>query len=232
MASSSTAHSPLLYSCIAYENTVLCEHTSPSAVSAQSSNIASLILPKISHSSPEKRTYVHGTNQIHYIADAPPQSSDPSSQSAPGLTYLVVARDEVGRKVPFGFLLEIKQRLLANHAAKDWSSLPAYGMAAFNSELGKLMVEYGTSKSGQEDAFKNVQTQIDDVRGIMTENIERVLERGERIDLLVDKTDKLGGSAQDFRFRSRNLKRQLWWKVSFDALWITRAWADYCRMFG
>jgi hypothetical protein len=74
------------------------------------------------------------------------------------------------------------------------------------------MVEYGTTKSGQEDAFKNVQGEIDNVRGIMTENIERVLERGERLDLLVDKTDRLGGSARDFRVRSRGLKRRMWWK--------------------
>ena len=46
----------------------------------------------------------------------------------------------------------------------------------------------------------------------MTENIERVLERGERIDLLVDKTDRLGGTARDFRMRSTHLRRQMWWK--------------------
>lgn len=74
------------------------------------------------------------------------------------------------------------------------------------------MVEYGTTKSGQQDAFRNVQSEIENVRGIMTENIERVLERGERIDLLVDKTDRLGGSARDFRVRSRGLKRRMWWK--------------------
>ena len=74
------------------------------------------------------------------------------------------------------------------------------------------MVEYGTTKAGQEDAFRNVSAEIENVRGIMTENIERVLERGERIDLLVDKTDRLGGSARDFRVRSRGLKRRMWWK--------------------
>jgi vesicle-associated membrane protein 7 len=57
-----------------------------------------------------------------------------------------------------------------------------------------------------------VQSEINDVRGIMTQNIERVLERGERIDLLVDKTDRLGGSAHDFRVRSRGLRRKMWWR--------------------
>jgi vesicle-associated membrane protein 7 len=39
-----------------------------------------------------------------------------------------------------------------------------------------------------------------------------VLERGERIDLLVDKTDRLGGTARDFRVRSTGLRRRMWWK--------------------
>lgn len=74
------------------------------------------------------------------------------------------------------------------------------------------MVEYGTTSSGKDDAISNVQREIDDVRGIMTRNIEGLLERGERIDLLVDKTDRLGSSAREFRVRSRGLKRQMWWK--------------------
>lgn len=74
------------------------------------------------------------------------------------------------------------------------------------------MVKFGTTEGGKQDALGNVQRDIESVRGIMTENIERVLERGERIDLLVDKTDRLGVGAHDFRVRSRGLKRQMWWK--------------------
>lgn len=69
-----------------------------------------------------------------------------------------------------------------------------------------------STPEGQDDAIRNVQREMDDVRHVMTENIERVLERGERIDLLVDKTDRLGGSARDFRVRSRGLRRRMWWK--------------------
>jgi vesicle-associated membrane protein 7 len=74
------------------------------------------------------------------------------------------------------------------------------------------MVSHGTTERGQKDAIRNAQQEIDDVRDIMSENIERVLERGERIDLLVDKTDRLGGSARDFRVRSTGLRRRMWWK--------------------
>lgn len=74
------------------------------------------------------------------------------------------------------------------------------------------MEEQGGTESGQRDALRTAQREIDGVREIMTENIERVLERGERIDLLVDQTDRLGSSARDFRVRSRGLKRRMWWK--------------------
>ncbi|KAM3067197.1 hypothetical protein ACMFMF_009697 [Clarireedia jacksonii] len=83
------------------------------------------------------------------------------------------------------------------------------------------MIEYGTTQGGKEDAIKNVQGEIDNVRGIMSQNIESLLERGERIDLLVDKTDRLGGSASEFRIRSQGLRRRMWWKnVKLAALLI------------
>lgn len=90
--------------------------------------------------------------------------------------------------------------------------MPNYGAGSFNSELKQLMVDYGTTKAGKDDALSNVQSEIDDVRKIMTQNIDQVLARGERIDLLVDKTDRLGGSAHEFRVRSKTLRRQMWWK--------------------
>jgi vesicle-associated membrane protein 7 len=69
------------------------------------------------------------------------------------------------------------------------------------------------SQGGEnEDVVAKAQREIESVRGIMTENIERVLERGERIDLLVDKTAGLQTGAREFRVRSRGLRRRMWWK--------------------
>jgi vesicle-associated membrane protein 7 len=211
MASSSTSGTPLLYACIAHNTTILSEHTS--SANSQSSSFASLILPKIDHSSPQKLTYTHGSNFIHYIASAPSEYPG-DARSAGALTFLCVSHESLGRRIPFGFLVEIKNKFLAAYPASEtgFADLPSYGCAAFNSTLKTLMVSYGTTEAGQNDAIRNVQREMDDVRDIMSENIERVLERGERIDLLVDKTDRLGGSARDFRVRSTGLRRQMWWK--------------------
>ncbi len=125
-----------------------------------------------------------------------------------------MARSDLGRRIPFGYLFEIKRRFLAEYdpSSTDFGTMPAYGAAQFNGQLKTLMVEYGTTREGRADAISRAQDEIENVRGVMTENIERVLERGERIELLVDKTDRLGGNAQEFRIRSRGLRRRMWWK--------------------
>lgn len=48
------------------------------------------------------------------------------------------------------------------------------------------------------DNISKVKSQIDNVKDVMVSNIDRVLERGEKIELLVDKTDKL--NQQAFKF--------------------------------
>lgn len=201
---------PARSSCIAHNTTILSECTT--SASSQTSSLASLILPKIEHSTPQKLTYTHGNYHIHYMAEAPSEHGPYSS--AGGLTFLLVAESSLGRRVAFGFLFEVRRRFLAAHPADttDFADMPNYGAGSFNGELRTLMVEFGTADGAGSDAIGNVRREIDDVRGIMTRNIEGLLERGERIDLLVDKTDRLGGSAREFRVRSRGLKRQMWWK--------------------
>lgn len=196
--------------CISYDTTILTEHTT--SASFQASSIVSLILPTISHTKPQKLTYTLNSNFIHYIADAP--SEYDSSATAGKLTYLVVTDSSLGRRIPFGFLSEIKKLFLKKYPVEstDFSSLPIYGAASFNNELKKIIVEYSTSNSGKKDVIKNLQGEVDNVRVIMIQNIDSLLERGERIDLLIDKTDKLGGTARDFKFRSRGLRRNMWWK--------------------
>ncbi|CAE6440945.1 unnamed protein product [Rhizoctonia solani] len=57
-----------------------------------------------------------------------------------------------------------------------------------------------------------IQQQIDDTVGIMRENITRVAERGERLDVLQDKTDNLAVNAQGFRRGANRVRKNMWWK--------------------
>lgn len=50
------------------------------------------------------------------------------------------------------------------------------------------------------------------IRSVMVENIEKIMERGDRIELLVDKTATMQDSAFHFRKQSKRLRRALWMK--------------------
>ena len=46
----------------------------------------------------------------------------------------------------------------------------------------------------------------------MVENIDKVLERGERLEMLVDKTDNLRFQADRFQKQGRSLRNKMWWQ--------------------
>lgn len=55
-------------------------------------------------------------------------------------------------------------------------------------------------------------TCIVQIHTVMVDNIEKILDRGERISLLVDKTSTMQDNAFHFRKQSRRLRRALWMK--------------------
>ncbi|KAM3599628.1 uncharacterized protein V6R79_008818 [Siganus canaliculatus] len=57
-----------------------------------------------------------------------------------------------------------------------------------------------------------VQSQVNEVKVILTDNISKVLQRGERLDDLIDKTDDLQASADSFQRTSTRVARKYWWK--------------------
>ncbi|EMD69554.1 hypothetical protein GGP41_001294 [Bipolaris sorokiniana] len=210
MASSSSS-SPLLYACIAHNTTVLAEHTA--SASSNASSLVSLVLPRIAHDKSAHKTIDQSKFFIHCLVKSP--SDFPASHAtAGGLTFLVIAERELGQRIPFGFLATLEKRFFAEFEPEstNFHDLPPYGCASFNGALKRLMLEQGSTQAGQQDALRTAQREIEGVREIMTENIERVLERGEHMSVLVDKTGRLGENARDFRVRSRTLKRRMWWK--------------------
>lgn len=75
----------------------------------------------------------------------------------------------------------------------------------------RQQMEFFTSDNPQADSINRVKEEINQVKSVMVQNIDKVLDRGERIELLVDKTDHLQNDAFRFRKAGRALKRQLWW---------------------
>ncbi|CAI8009452.1 Vesicle-associated membrane protein 4 [Geodia barretti] len=69
-----------------------------------------------------------------------------------------------------------------------------------------VRTEHGNEK------IKQVQRQVQGVMGVMKDNISKVLERGEKLTDLQDKSEELVGSATTFRVTSRRMARKAWWQ--------------------
>ncbi|CAM2112674.1 unnamed protein product [Caretta caretta] len=72
------------------------------------------------------------------------------------------------------------------------------------------MMEYNR-KSG-DITISTLQIQVDDVKNVMTENIDKVLQREENLSELVDRTDDLQIAADTFQKNTTKISRKMWWK--------------------
>jgi vesicle-associated membrane protein 7 len=50
------------------------------------------------------------------------------------------------------------------------------------------------------------------VRSVMIDNIDKVLERGDRLELLVDKTANMQGNTVRFKRQARRFRNTVWWR--------------------
>ena len=73
------------------------------------------------------------------------------------------------------------------------------------SNLQKASTESATGK------VTEIRGTLDDIRDVMTENIERVIERNGRIESLVEQSEELDDVAQHFRSRAKTVRKKMWW---------------------
>ena len=77
---------------------------------------------------------------------------------------------------------------------------------SFSPIISELMDTYNTSPPV--DELERAKGELAQVKDIMVQNVEQILSRGERIELLVDKTDTMASQATAFR---RGANRRTGW---------------------
>jgi len=128
-----------------------------------------------------------------------------------GLLFLCVTDEEFGRRIPFAFLEDIKSRFVGTYGvAKARAAPPLAFNDAFSRVLSAQMTYYSNTRNS--DKISKVKGEVDELKSVMVENIEKVLSRGDRIENLVDKTENLESQAIHFKKQSTALKRSMWMK--------------------
>jgi vesicle-associated membrane protein 7 len=184
----------LIYAVVARNQTILCEY----AVAVGNFRaLAELILQRIPPT-PGKMTYVYDTFLFHYIT-----KSD-------GFTFLCLSRQDFSRRRAFQFLDELgvsfAERFDSEPNRTDYSE--------FSSRISEHLQNYV-----EPDKATALKDEIEHVRQIMMANIgnimfmvEKVLERGDHIDNLVDRTNDLSTASNAFRQQAVQVRNSMWFK--------------------
>ena len=150
----------IVYALVARGRTVLAEFTSQRG---NFSTVTRALLSKIP-AADGRMSYVCDDHVFHY-------------QVADGITYLCMADQEGKRRIAFAFLEDVKRRFESNYGASKHDAAPFALNADFAPTLERQLTFYNSDPSS--DDLQRVQTQLEAVKGVMVENVEKVLERGE-----------------------------------------------------
>ncbi|OIW10236.1 hypothetical protein TanjilG_27987 [Lupinus angustifolius] len=118
--------------------------------------------------------------------------------------------ESVGRQVPMAFLERVKDDFVVKYGGgKAATAAPNTLNKEFGPKLKEHM-QYCVNNPEEVSKLAKVKAQVSEVKGVMMENIEKVLDRGEKIELLVDKSENLHHQAQDFRNSGTQIRRKMW----------------------
>lgn len=176
------------------QKVVLAEYT---ALAGNFQQATMQILQKL-ESSIEWKSYIYGDYAFHYIVD---QTSN--------LWFVCMAERALMRRVPFAFLQAVQETFMQKYTKEQVESAIAYGMQSdFRDELQHLLERYN---SPDVDRVAAMMTKVQHINDHLMESIDKIMERQEKIELLVSRSQVLSESASSFRRDAEQLRRLVWW---------------------
>lgn len=185
---------PLIYSFVARDTVILAEYTS---YSGNFNTVAIECLQNIKHMD-QKFTIVADKHTFNFLV------SD-------GYTFLVVADEAYGRQIPFAYLERVRDEFKTSYGEKGKTATAHSLDRSFGPKL-KAAMEYCMEHPEEVSKIASVQQKVNQVKDVMVQNINQVMVRGEKLEVLVDKTDDLRSQAEKFQKQGRQLRSKMWWQ--------------------
>jgi len=185
------------YSCVSYQNVILVERSvGPSNYRLNAQDFMNGIsLNPV----PNTKTSSDIDNDSYH------------SLSNDGFMFICATDKSAGRRVPYMFLEAVKSKFteIPSLLQRAATATAMEFNRDFQQQLFKLMNDFN---SGKGDNLTTLQTQVNEVTNVMKENIDKVLDRGDKLDDLVDKSDYLQSGASSFRTTATQIQRKYFWQ--------------------
>ncbi|KAF8690579.1 hypothetical protein HU200_040946 [Digitaria exilis] len=156
-----------------------------------------------------------------------------------GYAYCVVAKESVPKNVSVAFLERLKDDFMKRYGGGRADTALAKSL---NKEYGPIIkqhIQYVLDHSEELDKTLKVQAQVSEVKNIMLDNIEKTLDRGEKLTELQDKTSDLHNQAQVFKKQGVKIRRKTWLQnmkiklviLGILLLLVLIVWVSVCQGF-
>ena len=190
----------ILYAVVAHGDIILAVYSErPGNFEA----VAKQLLSKIDRSKNDMQSLVYTKEHFvfHYLVDN-------------GLIYLCMADEGFSRLVSFRFLEDIKNRFIGNFGVEHAKMAQSYAYNAdFRETIRKGLISANDPRNMQYRSSDAKITQINDeiekTKNTVMLSIEKVLDRGDKLELLLDKADHLADQGRVFKGSANKLKRRM-----------------------
>ena len=168
-------------------DTVLCEYTE---YQGNFNTIARNFLQKVKPNT--RQTIQYDSYQYHYI-------------NKDNITYLCITSN-FPEDTTFAFLMEVQRQFLNQNDYKDIMKKQSYQMKYFEKNLKNIMDYY--NKCPEKTLSGEIIKNLVDAKSIAIENIEKLIERDDKLNITVQKSDKLYDQSKNINSLANSIKNQ------------------------
>lgn len=132
--------------------------------------------------------------------------------NADGMTYLTMCEKNYPQTSAIQFLESIKKELEESHGT-NFNSMTQYELnPVFKEKLAMKMEYYNTNKDNTQDNIALLKNSIINIKDDLLKDDELLNQRGEKIQLIVEKASNLAVHSDTYYNSAKSVKRNYWWK--------------------
>lgn len=113
-----------------------------------------------------------------------------------GLSCVIISDKEYPVRPAYTLINKILEEYLSLHPSEQWDNISATSPSLTFDKLETYLKKY--QDPSQADSIMKVQQELDETKIVLHKTIESVLQRGEKLDSLVDKSEALSSSSRMF----------------------------------
>ena len=124
-----------------------------------------------------------------------------------GVLVLCMADKEVTQKLAFTFLQDARQTFFETYTHREIEAATAYGLKTFGQEFLKPKMQlYNDNPELVQDKAELLLKNMLDLKENMVENIESLIQRDGKIEIIAEKAMQLSTVSNSYKSRSRKVK--------------------------